>query len=101
MQTLLIGKPHVDLTGSKIVSNTCKPLTVVSGHECGNVPFTKIIVIIWQNTYHQHIYLGQEFLLVPFGGRNVGQYYKIVSSQSSTVPLLAVLSPVQPPTALW
>ena len=36
MQTLLIGKAQVDLTGSKIVCN--KPLTVVSGHECGNVP---------------------------------------------------------------
>ena len=82
MQTLLIGKSSSDLTGSKIVSN--KPLTVVSGHECGNVPSTQ--------TYCEHLAehipptstWGQEFLLVPFGGRNVGQYYKIVSSQSST-----------------
>ena len=82
MQTLLIGKANVDLTGSKIVSN--KPLTVVSGHECGNVPSTR--------DYCDHLAVsipptstwGQEFLLVPFGGRNVGQYYKIVSSQSST-----------------
>ena len=82
MQTLLIAKSSSDLTGSKIVSN--KPLTVVSGHECGNVPSTQ--------TYCEHLAehipptstWGQEFLLVPFGGRNVGQYYKIVSSQSST-----------------
>ena len=82
MQTLLIGKPHVNLTGSKIVSN--KPLTVVSGHECGNVPSTQ--------DYCDHLAVsipptstwGQEFLLVPFGGRNVGQCYKIVSSQSFT-----------------
>ena len=37
MQTLLIGKRNVDLTGSRIVSN--KPLTVISGHECGIVPY--------------------------------------------------------------
>ena len=36
MQTLLLSTMGADLTGSKIVSN--KPLTVVSGHECGNVP---------------------------------------------------------------
>ena len=36
MQTLLIGKAHVNLTGSKVVSN--KPIT---GHECGNVPSTQ------------------------------------------------------------
>ena len=82
MQTLLIAKSSTDLTGSKIVSN--KPLTVISGHECGNVPSTQ--------TYCEHLAehipptstWGQEFLLVPFGGRNVGQYYKIVSSQSAT-----------------
>ena len=82
MQTLFIGKSSTDLTGSRIVSN--KPLTVISGHECGNVPSTQ--------TYCEHLAehipptstWGQEFLLVPFGGRNVGQYYKIVSSQSAT-----------------
>ena len=82
MQTLFIGKSSTDLTGTKIVSN--KPLTVVSGHECANVPSTQ--------TYCEHLAenipptstWGQEFLLVPFGGRNVGQYYKVVSSQSAT-----------------
>ena len=82
MQTLFVGKSSSDLTGSKIVSN--KPLTVVSGHECGNVPSTQ--------TYCEHLAenipptstWGLEFLLVPFGGRNVGQYYKVVSSQSAT-----------------
>ena len=82
MQTLVVEKTGADLTGSKIVSN--KPLTVVSGHECGNVPSTQ--------TYCEHLTeqvpptstWGQSFLLVPFGGRNVGQYFKIVASQSST-----------------
>ena len=84
MQTLLVLKSGTtsDLTGSKIVSN--KPLTVISGHECGNVPSTQ--------TFCEHLLehipptstWGQSFLLVPFGGRNVGQYFKIVSSQNST-----------------
>ena len=82
MQTLLIGKRDVDLTGSRIVSN--KPLTVISGHECGSVPYN------WFSCDHLAELIpptstwGKEFLLVPNGGRNVGQYYKVVSSQSAT-----------------
>ena len=88
MQTLLIGKKFVDLTGSRIVSD--KPLTVISGHECANVPSVN-------ETYSrppcQHLAQqlpptstwGREFLLVPFGGQDVGQYYKIVSSQNATM----------------
>ena len=78
MQTLLIGKRNVDLTGSRIVSN--KPLTVISGHECGIVPY----VYDWLSCEHLTVNIpptstwGQEFLLVPNGGRNVGQYYKVV-----------------------
>ena len=82
MQTLFVGKSSSDLTGSKIVSN--KPLTVVSGHECGNVPSTQGFCEHLAEHIPPTSTWGQEFLLVPFGGRNVGQYYKIVSSQSST-----------------
>ena len=35
-QTLYFGAPNVDITGTHIVSD--KPLTVISGHECGNTP---------------------------------------------------------------
>ena len=81
MQTFLITR-RLDLTGTRIVSN--KPLTVISGHMCGNVPSSQ--------TYCEHLAeqipptstWGQQFLLVPFGGRNVGQYYKIIASQSAT-----------------
>ena len=82
MQTLLIKRPGADLSGTRIISN--KPLTVVSGHECGNVPSTL--------PYCEHLAeqipptstWGTNFLLVPFGGRNVGQYYKMISSQDGT-----------------
>ena len=81
MQTLLF-KATDDLTGTRIVSN--KPLTVISGHECANVPANQ--------QYCEHITehipptatWGKSFLLVPFGGRNVGQYYKVVASMDET-----------------
>ena len=83
MQTYLFGKPDSDMSGTKIVSN--KPLTVVSGHECGNVPDS--------TPYCQHlteqmlptVTWGKEFLLAPYGGRNVGQYYKVIASMNSTI----------------
>ena len=81
MQTLFF-KATDDLTGTRIVSN--KPLTVISGHECANVPANQ--------AYCEHITehilptttWGKRFLLVPFGGRNVGQYYKVVASMDET-----------------
>ena len=82
MQTLLIAKTDTDLTGSRIVSN--KPLTVISGHECSNVPSNQRYCEHLAQQIPPTFTWGQEFLLVPFGGRNVGQYYKIVSSQSVT-----------------
>ena len=82
MQTLLIRKNSVDLTGSRIVSN--KPLTVISGHQCGNVPSTQQPCEHLTQQIPPTSTWGREFLLVPFGGRNVGQYYKIVSSQNMT-----------------
>ena len=83
MQTYLFGKPDSDMSGTKIVSN--KPLTVVSGHECGNVPGS--------TPYCQHlteqmlptVTWGKEFLLAPYGGREVGQYYKVIASMNSTI----------------
>ena len=82
MQTLLITKTISDLTGSRIVSN--KPLTVISGHECGNVPSTQSGCGHLTEQIPPTSTWGREFFLVPFGGRNAGQYYKIVSSQNAT-----------------
>ena len=81
MQTLYIEK-NADLTGSRIVSD--KPLTVISGHECGSIPSTQAFCEHLSEHIPPTSTWGQSFLLVPFGGRNVGQYFKIVSSQSST-----------------
>ena len=82
MQTLLIATRGADLTGTKIVSN--KPLTVISGHECGNVPesanFCEQLAVQVPPTSTW----GSEFLLAPFAGRTSGQYYKVVASSNDT-----------------
>ena len=53
-------------------------------HECGSVPS------LWFSCDNLAISIpptstwGQKFFLVPNGGRNIGQYYKVLSSQSAT-----------------
>ena len=82
MQTLLLSTMGADLTGTKIVSN--RPLTVISGHQCGNVPeslnFCEQLAVQVPPTSTW----GSEFLLAPFTGRTTGQYYKVVASSNYT-----------------
>ena len=100
MQTLLIGAVK-DLTGTQIISN--KPLTVISGHECGIVSNEQW----WWNVYFSHyqksfwimwrffgdyvieqipptVTWGKTFLLVPFPDTLVQHYTKIVASEGKT-----------------
>ena len=83
LQTLLITKAGTDLTGTRIVSN--KPLSVLSGHECGNVPRGLA------KCDHVGVHVrptatwGKEFLLVPFLGRPSGQRFKIVAARNDTL----------------
>lgn len=82
LQTLLITSEGKDLTGTRIVSN--KPLSVLSGHECGNVPTNM------GGCDHIGAHLpptaswGKEFALVPFLDRPAGQQFKIISAQEDT-----------------
>ena len=82
LQTLLITNRGQDLTGTRIVSN--KPLSVLSGHECGNVPSDM------GNCDHLGVQIppsstwGKEFLLIPFLGRPAGQQFKMISSEANT-----------------
>ena len=82
MQTLLIATSGADLTGTKIVSN--KPLTVISGHECGNVPGSLNYCEQLAVQVPPTLTWGSEFLLAPFTERTSGQYYKIVASSNDT-----------------
>ena len=84
-QTLLVAVASntQDLTGSKIVSS--KPLTVISGHECGNVPqgvdycehLTVQIppTVTWETS----------FLLPPLAIRRQGQIYRVIPSHDDTI----------------
>ena len=73
----------LDLTGTKIVSN--RPLTVITGHQCAQVPsdagFCEPTYVHLPPTFNW----GLEFLLAPFAGRTANQYYKLVTSMNSTV----------------
>lgn len=81
MQTLLVSSLD-DLTGTIITSN--KPLVVISGHECANIPLSATgcepfaVQVLPITTW------GTEFLLSPFFGRDGPQGFKAVSSKSNT-----------------
>ena len=85
MQTFLIGVPLLDISGTSIVSD--KPLTVVSGHECGNVP----LICCCQHITEQippTVTWGTKFFLTPYFGHSVGPYFKVVASESQTTLIL-------------
>lgn len=84
LQTIIIGS-QFDITGTSIVSN--KPLTVVSGHECGNIP----LVCCCEHLAVQvppTVTWGKQYLLTPYANLTVGPYYKVIASESQTTVTL-------------
>ena len=87
-QTLLLGKGNgSDISGTHIISN--KPLTVITGHECGSTP--EMI----ERSYCNHLQLqvpptitwDKSFILTNFihyRYRNLLSYVKVVTSQADT-----------------
>lgn len=81
-QTLLLKVREEDLSGTEVIAN--RPLSVISGHECANVPvnvggcdhiLTQIPpTVMW----------GKNFILMPFSGRTGGQVFKVVSADNNT-----------------
>ncbi len=82
-QTLLITSKgnNLDLTGSKIISD--KPLTVVTGHQCGNIPSDTDFCENILEQIPPTVTWGKQFLLSPYKTRD-GQFYKIVASKAYT-----------------
>ena len=82
LQTFFVFKPHVDLTGTKIISDS--PLTIISGHEAARVPagIFDADTIVTQLT--PTITWGKTFLLPPHMGRNNGQSYKVIATNNKT-----------------
>ena len=83
-QTLLISSSDVgaDLTGTRIICN--KTLTVVSGHQCSNVPSNASSCQQLAIQIPPTLTWGTEFLLIPFDIRSSEQYYRIVAAHSDT-----------------
>ena len=81
MQTFLFGAPLNDITGTSIVSD--KPLTVISGHECGNVPDDVSFCEHITEQIPPTVSWGQQFLLTPYSGKPI-QYYKIITARIHT-----------------
>ena len=82
MQTLLVSSVD-DLTGTKITSN--KPLTVISGHECANVPGSATGCEPLAVHVPPSATWGTKFLLAPFAGRIGAQSFKILSTETTSL----------------
>ena len=82
LQTLLVTSAD-DLTGTKVVSN--KPLTVISGHECANVPSSESGCEPLAFHVPPSATWGTKFLLAPFAGRTGGQIFKIFSNETTSI----------------
>ena len=81
MQSLLIINSF-DPTGTKIVSN--HPLTVISGHECANIPSEYHYCEAISTQVPPTVNWGNSFLLPPLTSRTNGQRYKIIASEKNT-----------------
>ena len=80
MQTFFFGT-YMDISGTSIVSD--KPLTVISGHECGFVPDNLFPCQHLTEQIPPTVTWGKQFLLTPYAGRS-RQYYKIIAAESDT-----------------
>ena len=81
LETLYIHSPF-DLTGSKVTSNN--PVTFISGHECGNVPYNVLECDHLVEQIPPTTTWGRQFLTVPTAGQTVGDFFKIVAAEDDT-----------------
>ena len=82
LQTYFVFQPYVDLTGTKIISDS--PLSIISGHEASRVPASYFDAdpIVTQLT--PTITWGKSFLLPPHYTRTNGQSYKVIATNNMT-----------------
>ena len=80
-QTLYTSSPY-DLSGSHIESNL--PITLISGHECGNVPQNVSQCDHMMEQIPPTLNWGKKFLLAPTAGRMADDIIKVVSSEDDT-----------------
>ena len=80
LQTFLVFKPCVDLTGTKIISDS--PLTIISGHEAARVPAGTFDADTIVTQLTPTTTWGKTFLLSPHMGRSNGQSYKVIATNN-------------------
>lgn len=81
-QTLLISRNNDDYTGT-IVSST-KPVVVISGHQCGQVPDDRIACDHMSAQIPPHTTWGNTHLLNPLSGRRSGDFYRFATVSDNT-----------------
>lgn len=81
-QTLYTSSPY-DLTGSLIAATA--PITLLSGHECGNVPQNVSQCDHMVEQIPPTLNWGMEFLLAPTAGREADDVIKIIASEGDTL----------------
>ena len=82
LQTFFVFKPCVDLTGTKIISDS--PLTIISGHEAARVPAGTFDAETIVTQLTPTITWGKTFLLPTHMGRSNGQSYKVIATNNNT-----------------
>ena len=83
LQTLMLGSSnYADITGTKIVSN--KPVTVISGHECGTIPANRGFCEHLTVQIPPTITWGQTFILNPHTSISESHIYQIIVSEPNT-----------------
>ena len=80
-QTLLL-ESNKDLSGSKIVSN--QPLSVITGHECGNIPYSEGYCDHMVQQIPPTVTWGKSYMSLPFAKRSTGAVFKITSAEDDT-----------------
>ena len=83
LQSLLLWAIDFDLSGTKIASN--HPLTVISGHNCAQIPTEYGDCDPISTQMPPTVNWGNSFLLPPLTSRTNGQRYKIIASKKNTI----------------
>ena len=78
MSTLLLSNTG-DLTGTKVMSN--KPLSVISGHECGIVPPFEDYCDHMLEQIPPSVTWGKQYMSMPFAKRQSGALFKILTER--------------------
>ena len=81
-QTLLIPKTNDDFTGTIVRGS--KPLIVIAGHQCGQVPERITACDHLATQIPPHTTWGYTFLLNPLSGRQSGDFYRFATRLDNT-----------------